>query len=186
MKRTILVLAAIALLVAGCGHPGVAQTSGEPPTTGGSPTSSSLAVEDARPGEYWTGGPQFQAAWRAFYRPAVVHEPELDDPLIAAGADMVPAICEAVVHQDMLYRRYALGALGYIGDRRALPTLQSILDDKSEESYFRDDALTSIYRIDEDLATGLARTLEDDPDLGTTAKAILAREPWLKLGSEEE
>jgi hypothetical protein len=69
--------------------------------------------------EYWTGDSAFTRTWQAFYVGAD-HEPELDDPLIEAGPAMVPAICEAIAHPDMKRRRYAIGALGHIGDRRSL------------------------------------------------------------------
>lgn len=57
--------------------------------------------------------------WNKFY--AGDEEPELDDPLIEAGKDMTLVICEAVRNRDMFSRRYAIGALGFIGDKRALP-----------------------------------------------------------------
>lgn len=75
--------------------------------------------------EYRTGGSQFQKVWHTFYVERH-HEPELDDPLIAAGYPMTLVICQAILHPDMKRRRYAIGALGYIGDKRALPTLVKI------------------------------------------------------------
>jgi hypothetical protein len=62
---------------------------------------------------YRPGGQSFSETWHRFYDLGD-HEPELDDPLIQRGETMVPAICAAVAHKDMKYRRYALGALGYI------------------------------------------------------------------------
>ena len=97
--------------------------------------------------EYRTGGPRFAKTWQAFYVEAD-HEPELDDPLIIAGRSMTAAICAAIVHPDMKRRRYAIGALGFIADRDALPTLEAILKNKKEIYYFRGDALHSIYQID--------------------------------------
>ena len=135
--------------------------------------------------EYWTGGAKFEKAWQAFYVEAD-HEPEIDDPLIAKGKRMVPAICEAVGHKDMKRRRYAIGALGYIGDRTALKTLESILTDESEIDYFRGDALHSIYQIDRNLGLRYAAQYASLPNiLGQYAKAVLKREPWLLEPSQE-
>ncbi len=99
--------------------------------------------------EYYPGGAEFTETWKEFY--AGDHEPELDDPLIEAGKAMTLVICEAIKHKDMRYRRYAIGALGYIGDMRALPTLEEILKSKEEIYYFRGDALQAIYQIDKSL-----------------------------------
>lgn len=135
--------------------------------------------------EYRSGGHKYNGAWETFYVKAD-HEPEIDDPLIAKGGPMVPAICEAIRHKDMKRRRYAIGALGYIRDRAALPTLESILADESEIDYFRGDALHSIYLIDRKL--GLARASlyrAQTNTLGQYANAVVRREPWLLLPSKE-
>ena len=100
---------------------------------------------------------------------------------------MVPAICEAVAHRDMKFRRYAIGALGYIGDRRALPTLQATLDDGGETELVRGDALISIYRIDRALGTRNARQYRHaDAFIAHVSDAILRKDPWLLQPSEEE
>jgi hypothetical protein len=139
------------------------------------------------PGEYWTGGKQLTETWRQFYRPEVPHEPELDDPLIAAGPKMVPAICEAVKHKDMKYRRYAIGALGHLADKGAISTLVTILEDQTEEEYFRADALQSIYQIDAARGKELApRYRESGEMLGPIAQAVLKDEAWLRASEEEE
>ena len=99
---------------------------------------------------YRPGGSAFASAWHEFYELGD-HEPELDDPLIRRGPPMVSAICTAVAHTDMKYRRYALSALGYIRDPTALPCLEKILRDPAELGYFRGDALQAIYLIDQPL-----------------------------------
>lgn len=99
---------------------------------------------------YRPGGSSFANAWHQFYELGD-HEPELDDPLIRRGPAMVPAICSAVSHADMKYRRYALSALGYIRDPTALPCLEKILRDDAELGYIRGDALQAIYQIDQPL-----------------------------------
>lgn len=135
--------------------------------------------------EYRTGGAKFERAWQAFYVEAD-HEPEIDDSLIAEGKRMVPAICEAIHHKDMKHRRYAIGALGYIGDRTALPNLETILNDETEIDYFRGDALRSIYQIDRKLGQRYAAKFGSlASTLGQYAKAILKRESWLLEPSQE-
>lgn len=139
------------------------------------------------PGEYWTGGAELTEVWRQFYRPEVPHEPELDDPLIAAGPKMVSAICEAVKHKDMKYRRYAIGALGHLADRGALSTLTTILEDQTEEEYFRADALQSIYQIDPARGKELASRYRDAGEmLAPLAQSVLKGEAWLREPSEEQ
>ena len=135
--------------------------------------------------EYRTGGSRYERTWQKFYVEAV-HEPDIDDSLIAKGKAMVPAICEAVKHKDMKHRRYAIGALGYINERTALPTLEAILSDESEIDYFRGDALQSIYRIDSKRGLSYAAKYRSQPNtLGQYAKAVIKREPWLLLPSNE-
>lgn len=128
---------------------------------------------------YRPGGKQFAEAWHAFYDLSD-HEPEIDDPLIKRGRPMVPSICSAIQHKDMKYRRYAIGALGYIGDRRALPTLEAILSDRTELEYFRGDALHSIYQLDRKLGLRYAKQYQrENKYLTMISRAILKQEPWL-------
>ena len=135
--------------------------------------------------EYRTGGKSFAKAWQAFYVEAD-HEPELDDPPIKAGRPMVRAICEAISHTDMKRRRYAIGALGFIGDRSALPTLEAILKDKKEIDYFRGDALHSIYQIDAERGSKYATQFGNENDyLKMLATAIRKKESWLTEPTEE-
>lgn len=145
------------------------------------------AKEITKEREYRTGGPQFTKVWHTFYVEGH-HEPELDDPLIAAGRPMTSAICQAILHPDMKRRRYAIGALGYIGDKRALPTLVKILKNKREISYFRADALRAIYQIDMQRGTQYAKQFAHktaDADVKTVADAIHNKEAWLTQPSEE-
>ena len=87
--------------------------------------------------------------WDKFYKGD--SEEELPKPLIAAGKKMVPDICKAIAHADMRLRRYAMTALGEIGDKAALPALEAILKDKNELEYMRGDALYAIHKIDKTL-----------------------------------
>ena len=122
-------------------------------TASSAPVASSPVDPDKIPlHQYRPGGARFKPAWDTFY--SASHEPDIDDPLIAAGKDMISAICEAVLHQDMQFRRYAIGALGFIGDPRALPTLDQILEEASVIDYVRGAALKAIYGIDRVGVTG--------------------------------
>jgi hypothetical protein len=75
-------------------------------------------------------------------------EDQLMDPLILAGEKVVPLLLIEIERKTQPRRRYAIGALGNIQDNSALPVLERILRDESEEDYFRCDALNSIGMID--------------------------------------
>ncbi|MDB6003637.1 MAG: hypothetical protein JWR15_624 [Prosthecobacter sp.] len=106
--------------------------------------------------EYRPGDPALtKKVWNQFY--AGDDESELPKPLIAAGKKMVPDICAAIAHPDMKMRRYAMTALGEIGDKAALPALESILKDKKELGYMRGDALYAIHKIDKALGVKYAK-----------------------------
>lgn len=78
-------------------------------------------------------------------------EPIVDQPLLSAGKAIVPYLMIEIQKKDMTMRGYAILALGKIGDRRALPVLMKILEDRSELVYFRSDALRAIWHIDRKL-----------------------------------
>ncbi len=121
--------------------------------------------------EYRTGDPAVtKKVWDKFY--AGDDEGELSKPLIAAGKKLVPAICAAIAHPDMRLRRYAMTALGEIGDKAALPALESILKDKKELGYMRGDALQAIHLIDKALGVKYA-------------KEFASADEYLKMVAEE-
>jgi hypothetical protein len=123
--------------------------------------------------EYRPGGPQFQKVWDAFYRNAF-YEPEISIPLEKASKDMTPAICEAVRHPDMKRRRYAIIALGFRRDKRALQTLENILNDEKEIYYFRGDALEAVNEINNELGKHYAiKFAGDHPYLKRISNWIL-------------
>jgi hypothetical protein len=78
-------------------------------------------------------------------------EPIVDQPLLSAGEAIVPYLMVEIQKKDMPRRGYAILALGKIGDRRALPILRKLFEDRSELVYFRDDALRAIWHIDRKL-----------------------------------
>jgi len=136
--------------------------------------------------EYRSGAPKFEEVWNQFYADPG-HEPELADTLINARRKMTGTICEAIKHIDMKCRRYAIEPLGFIGDNRALPTLQIILKDEKEKDYFHGDALKAIYLIDERLGTTYANEfIGSNEYLTMIGKAILTKASWLKERPKED
>jgi len=134
--------------------------------------------------EYTPGGSKYSSVWKRFY--AGDHEPELDDPLIGAGKGMTLVICEAIKNEDMKYRRYAIGALGYIGDRRSLPTLEQILKSQNELDYFRGDALHSIFQIDKELGRRYSLKYGNESNyLKLIHNSIMKNEKWLTEPTDE-
>jgi hypothetical protein len=134
--------------------------------------------------EYQPGGLRFQRVWVRFYNGD--HEPELDDPLIEAGKEMTPAICDAILHKDMRLRRYAISALGFIGDKRAIPALEHILKDSTELEYFRGDALKAIYQLNSQLGSRYAVQYEhENRYLTMVSDAIRSQASWLVAPTDE-
>jgi HEAT repeat protein len=82
-------------------------------------------------------------------------------PLIIAGKRVIPYLIEEIKNPEMYKRRYAIGALGLIGDTKVIPFLEKLLDDESEICYFRYDALVSIATIDFEYAKKLANKYVD-------------------------
>ena len=107
-----------------------------------------LAIRaDDLPSESETTTPmpgKYEAAWKKFYFQAD-GEGSIIPNLMDGGVAMVPAICEAVTDRKMRMRRYAIGALGYHRDRRAILTLETIYADSTENELFRGDALHAIF-----------------------------------------
>jgi hypothetical protein len=51
-------------------------------------------------------------------------EDELMDPLLLAGRKVIPLLIEQIKHQNMPKRRYAILAVGHLGDSSSLPILE--------------------------------------------------------------
>lgn len=97
----------------------------------------------------WSRAPRSpEDAVRQFYDTTGKMEDQIMDPLILAGPKVVPLLNHDVQSKDMPGRRYAILALGHIGDRRALATLKKILDDPNEVPLLQGDALEAIALID--------------------------------------
>lgn len=103
-------------------------------------------------------------------------EDTLQDPLILGGDGTVPIILEKLKDKKMPRRRYAIAFLGNGSYVQALPALQSILQDATEEDFFRGDALEAIYQIDSSLGTRYAETYKADASyLGDVARRVLLK-----------
>ena len=96
-----------------------------------------------------------------------------DRHLVRAGKAIVPYLVAEIQKRDMPKRRYAIGALGKIGDRRALPVLVKILGDRSELEYFRSDALRAIWHIDKKQGEELAKKYAGESiDIDTVSQLL--------------
>lgn len=125
-------------------------------TLGSCPAQQNKELTEAELVEYRPGdSAATKKVWDKFYKGD--YEEDLPKPLMAAGKKMVPDICKAIAHPDMRMRRYAMTALGEIGDKEALPSLETILKDKKELEYMRGDALYAIHKIDKALGLKYAK-----------------------------
>jgi len=96
------------------------------------------------------------------------------DPLIKAGSAVVPLVLKEVKNKNMPRRRYAIAFLGNGSYREALPVLEAILNDPTEEDYIRGDALQSIYMIDQVRSKEFAQTYGKNEDyLGDVSRRII-------------
>ena len=75
-------------------------------------------------------------------------EGQLINPLIISGKKVIPYLMKEIDNRKMRLRRYAISALGHIGDKNIIPFLMEILNDNEEIYYFRYDALEAISMID--------------------------------------
>lgn len=108
-------------------------------------------------------------------------EDALMDPLILAGESVVPLVVEKAKDRKMVKRRYAIGFLGNGAYKEALPVLEGILRDPSEEDYMRSDALRSIYMIDSFRGEEFAKEyLASGGPLETVSRDILEGKAYLK------
>jgi hypothetical protein len=106
-----------------------------------------------------------------FYKGA---EDQLMDPLILAGRKVVPLVIEKIKDRNMPRRRYAIGFLGNGSYEAALPVLQEILQDNTEDAHFRGDALQAVYEIDKQLGANYAKKYESQEDyFGRAARDML-------------
>jgi HEAT repeat protein len=115
-------------------------------------------------------------------------EDTLMDPLIVAGTDVVPMVLEQVVKPDMVKRRYAIQALGNIGDPAAIPTLKLLAESTEEPGYIRCVSTQAVAQIDWIIGRDLAQQFtksgqQDSPEcLPRISNQILnfSREEWLE------
>jgi len=84
-------------------------------------------------------------------------EDQLINPLIISGKKVIPYLMKEIDNKKMHRRRYAISALGHIGDENIIPFLMGILNDDKEIYYFRYDSLEAISMIDIEKAKKVAR-----------------------------
>lgn len=133
-----------------------------------------LSAGAQTPTETTPTDPRYRTAWREFYHGGY-SEIDLGSSLVRVGEPIVPSVCRAIADRNMKRRRYAISALGWIGDRRAIPSLQKVLSEATELQELRADALEAIYRISPRLAHRLAPPHTERKDLlGTVARAVVS------------
>jgi hypothetical protein len=123
-----------------------------------------------------------ELALKSFYDREAA-EDQIMDPLILAGSSVVPLLGKEIIDPGMLNRRYAIGALGNIGNRAVIPSLEKLAREKSEADYIRCDALTAIGMIDHQEGLRVARHVKEDgldclSDIASTLDRDYAQ--WLK------
>lgn len=120
-----------------------------------------------------------------FYTERDLAEDQLTDALILAGPKMVPLLELEISKREIPRRRYAISALGILGDNDSIPILEHILQDKSEKEEFRGDALLAIAKIDLSYAKTIAPNyLNDMSFVSTCANKVLTGDPvWLEKRS---
>lgn len=110
-----------------------------------------------------------------FYTERDLAEDQLIDSLILAGPKVVPLLEREILNREIPRRRYAISALGHLGNNNSIPTLEHILQDKSEKEVFRADALEAIASIDLRYAQKIASEyLHDTSIVAKRAKEVLA------------
>jgi HEAT repeat protein len=94
---------------------------------------------------------------------------------------MVPILEHEISKREIPRRRYAIGALGILGNKDSIPILEHILQDKSEKEYFRGDALLAIAKIDLSYAQKNASNYLNDMRIVSTCanKVLTGNLGWL-------
>lgn len=101
-------------------------------------------------------------------------ESYLTIPLCDAGEKVVPLLTEKIKDKNMERRRYAIGFLGVTENKLPLTTLEKIIEDETDNEFFRADSLQSAYLLDEKLGKELANKYQSRTDfLGEVAKEII-------------
>ena len=99
------------------------------------------------------------------------------EPLHKAGDKVIPLVIKEVKNKQMPKRLAAIGFLGSKGNYQALPVLEEITNDSSEDNYLRKYTLNSIFRIDENEAKRMANQYKESDDfLGKYSKCILTED----------
>lgn len=106
----------------------------------------------------------YEDVWREFYFEGT-SEAHLVGILVFAGPKMVPSIVEVIAERQMYARIYAISALGLLKEPEALRPLTDLLNDETEQEYFRSAALKAIFVIDSGAGQIAASELVNNPEL---------------------
>ncbi len=94
------------------------------------------------------------------------HRPEeaLMDPLLLLGPEVIPALGARLQSSYQTpRRRYAVAALGHLGDQAGVPLLMRIAGDDKEDANVRCDAVRALSMLDENQGKAQARQLPQEP-----------------------
>lgn len=91
-------------------------------------------------------GPAPEKALVEFYTREAPEE-TLTEPLERAGDDIVPVVIREIANKQMPRRRYAIKFLGEQNHKEAIPALEVIANDHTEQDYFRSDAKEAIEQL---------------------------------------
>lgn len=105
------------------------------------------------------------------------------DVLLAAGPRMATSLNEAALDRNFPKRRYAIYALGALGDEASLAVLTRLAQDSREDSLVRADSLLAIEQLSKSRARECARGLqaELDPNIQSATAKILSGQPLTDL-----
>jgi len=108
------------------------------------------------------------AYYRIFMNQSVSEE-YITRPLLEGGYQVGYIVMENLPEKEMKNRRYAIGAIGELKFKPAIPILQQILSDKTELDVFRADAFEALQKIgtmqSKEIAEGFRKHATDSLDL---------------------
>jgi hypothetical protein len=113
------------------------------------------------------------------FKTAEVAESALIEPLLdAERSEIEPLLIAEIASKDMVRRSHAIQYLARIESTGALPVLEAILADQTEQDLFRAGALAAISAIDPARGRKHALTYRERRDeLGRIAREMLAGRP---------
>lgn len=115
-----------------------------------------------------------------FYTEKDLAEDQLIDSLILGGPKVVPLLEREILKKETPRRLYAIHALSILGKNDSIPSIEHILQDKSEPEDFRAAAFRAIARIDLIYAQKIApQYLNDTKNVVKYAREVFTAPTWL-------